>query len=197
MQVLSGELFHRDGSRKYLTLEERAAFLETSRRFPRDVETFCHVLAYSGCRLAEALALTADRVDLKTHTLTFETLKKRQRGIYRAVPVPPELAIMLDHVHDLRRAQRRKDRGCAVRLWDWSPVTAWRTVKAVMDAAAVSGYHASPKGLRHGFGVAAVQASIPLNLVQRWMGHAQLSTTAIYAEAMGKEERDMAARMWR
>lgn len=47
------------------------------------------------------------------------------------------------------------------------------------------------------FGVAAVQASIPLNLVQRWMGHAQLSTTAIYAEAMGKEERDMAARMWR
>jgi hypothetical protein len=30
MQALSGELFHRDGSRKYLTLEERAAFLEGS-----------------------------------------------------------------------------------------------------------------------------------------------------------------------
>ena len=73
MQALAGELFHRDGSRKYLTLEERAAFLESSRRFPRDVETFCHVLTYSGCRLAEALALTADRVDLKTHSRTFET----------------------------------------------------------------------------------------------------------------------------
>ena len=47
-----------------------------------------------------------------------------------------------------------------------------------------------------GFGVAAVQASIPLNLVQRWMGHADLATTAIYAEAIGKEERDIAARMW-
>jgi integrase len=66
-----------------------------------------------------------------------------------------------------------------------------------MDAAAITGYHTTPKGLRHGFGVAAVQASIPLNLVQRWMGHAQLSTTAIYAEAVGKEERDIAARMWR
>jgi integrase/recombinase XerD len=143
------------------------------------VETFCHVLASSGCRLAEALALTADRVDRQTHALTFETLKKRQRGLYRAVPVPPEVAIMLDHVHDLRRAQRRKDRGGAVRVWDWSPVTAWRKVKAVMDAAAVAGSQASPKGLRHGFGVAAVQASIPLNLVQRWMGHAQLSTTAM------------------
>jgi integrase/recombinase XerD len=65
-----------------------------------------------------------------------------------------------------------------------------------MDAAGIQGYHASPKGLRHGFGVAAVQASIPLNLVQRWLGHAQLTTTAIYAEAVGKEERDIAARMW-
>jgi site-specific recombinase XerD len=100
-------------------------------------------------------------------------------------------------VHDLRRAQRRKDRGRDVRLWAWSAVTAWRKVKAVMDAAGITGSHATPKGLRHGFGVAAVQASIPLNLVQRWLGHAQLSTTAIYAEAMGKEERDIASRMWR
>ena len=27
-----------------------------------------------------------------------------------------------------------------------------------MDAAAITGYHASPKGLRHGFGVQAVSA---------------------------------------
>ena len=95
------------------------------------------MLAYAGCRLAEALALTADRVDLKAHSLTFETLKKRKRGIYRVVPVPPELVTMLDHVHDLRRAQRRKNRGRDVHLWEWSPVTAWRKVKAVMDTAAI------------------------------------------------------------
>jgi integrase len=193
---MSGELFHSDGSRKYLTQEERAAFLAIAAQFPREVQAFCHVLTYSGCRLAEALALTADRVDLKEHALTFETLKKRRRGVWRTVPVPPELAAMLDFVHNIRKAQGRKDRGRGVRLWAWSPVTAWRKVKAVMEAAGIAGYHASPKGLRHGFGVAAVQASIPLNLVQRWLGHAQLSTTAIYAEAMGKEERDIAARMW-
>ncbi|MEA3152395.1 MAG: integrase/recombinase XerD, partial [Gammaproteobacteria bacterium] len=28
--------------------------------------------------------------------------------------------------------------------------------------------------LRHGFGVAAVTAGVPLNLVQKWLGHAQL-----------------------
>lgn len=67
---------------------------------------------------------------------------------------------------------------------------------AVMVAAELDGPHASPKGLRYGFGVAAVSAGIPLNLVQRWLGHAQLSTTAIYAEAVGAEEKDIASRMW-
>jgi integrase/recombinase XerD len=72
-----------------------------------------------------------------------------------------------------------------------------RKVKAVMNAAGVGGTQASPKGLRHGFGVAAVQGRIPLNWVRRWLGHAQLSTTAIYAEALGAEARDIAAGLWK
>jgi integrase/recombinase XerD len=49
--------------------------------------------------------------------------------------------------------------------------------------------------LRHGFSVAAVSAGIPLNLMQKWLGQAQLSTTAIYADAVGTEEKDIAQRM--
>jgi integrase len=54
-----------------------------------------------------------------------------------------------------------------------------------------------PKGLRHGFGVHAFQASVPPHLVQRWLGHASLRTTSIYADVMGPDERAFAARMWR
>jgi len=50
--------------------------------------------------------------------------------------------------------------------------------------------------LRHGFGINATVNGVPLHMVQKWMGHAQLSTTAIYADAVGKEEQDIAARMW-
>ena len=194
--MMSGELFHSDGSRKYLTQQERTAFLEAAEQFSREVQTFCQVLAYTGCRPAEARALTADRVDLQEHCITFETLKKRRPGVFRTVPVPPDLTKMLDFAHNLRQLQRRKDQGRNAPLWTWSEATAWRKVKAVMDAGGITGYHATAKGLRHGFGVAAVQASIPLNLVQRWLGHAHLSTTAIYAEAMGEEERNIASRMW-
>lgn len=75
-------------------------------------------------------------------------------------------------------------------------MTGWRAVHAVMDAAGLSGPAASPKGLRHAFGVAAVSSCIPLNMVQKWLGHAQLSTTVIYANAVGAEEQDIARKMW-
>jgi len=49
--------------------------------------------------------------------------------------------------------------------------------------------------------MAAVSTGIPLNLVQQWLGHALLTTTAIYADAVradavGAEEKDIARTMW-
>lgn len=55
---------------------------------------------------------------------------------------------------------------------------------------------ASPKGLRHGFGVAPVSARILLNVVQKWLGHAQPTTSAIYADVADAEEKDITRRMW-
>ena len=185
-----------DGARKYLTAGERDAFLREAERGDRSARTLCMTLAYAGCRLSEALALTVDRVDLAAGVLVVESLKKRRTGIYRSVPVPPALLDALDLVHGIREQQSRRGKGRGIRLWPWSRMTGWRVVHAVMEEAGFSGPHASPKGLRHGFGVAAVSAGIPLNLVQKWLGHAQLSTTAIYADATGAEEKDIARRMW-
>ena len=111
------------------------------------------------------------------------------------MPVPPALLDALDLVHGIREAQRR-GHGKAL-LWPWSRMTAFRRVQEVIAAAAIpDGPHACPKGLRHGFGVQAVSRGIALNMVQKWLGHAQLTTTAIYANAVGEEEQSIAARMW-
>lgn len=185
-----------EGARKYLTAGERTAFLREAELAERAVRTLCMTLAYAGCRLSEALALTADRVDLAAGVLTIESLKKRRTGIYRTIPVPPALLDALDMIHGIRELQSSRSKGRGIRLWPWSRMTGWRAVHAVMQAARLDGPHASPKGLRHGFGVAAVTAGIPLNLVQKWLGHAQLSTTAIYADAVGAEEQNIAQRMW-
>jgi integrase len=189
------QLYDNDGRRKYLTADERKRFLAAAERAARETRTFCMVLAYTGCRLSEGLALTADRVDLAEGTIIFHSLKKRRTGRYRAVPVPPAVLDALDLVHDLKATQKRAQAN-KVRLWPWERTTAWRRVQAVMRDAGLHGPHATPKGLRHGFGVQAVNAGIPLNMVQKWLGHAQLTTTAIYADAVGAEEQAIAARMW-
>ena len=191
------QLYDAAGQRKYVTAEEREGFLAVAERAPRQVRTLCLTLAYSGCRLSEALALTADRVDLEAAILIFETLKKRREGVFRAVPVPGHVLGMIDMVHGVRELQRKRGRGCDVRLWPVSRTTAWRRIAEVLDEAGITGPQSSPKGLRHGFGVQAVSSGVPLNLVQRWLGHAQLSTTAIYADAVGTEELGFMKKMWR
>jgi hypothetical protein len=109
------QLHTADGTRKYLTAGEREAFLRQADLADRPVRTLCMTLAYAGCRLSEALALTADRVDLAAGVLVFESLKKRRTGIFRNVPVPPALLDTLDMVHGIREphAKRGKGRGGA------------------------------------------------------------------------------------
>ena len=189
---MSGDLFNKAGKRLYLTLDERKRFLKVAEAEDRKTRTFCAVLAYSGCRISEALALTPEAIDTAAGTIVFETLKKRKSGVYRAVPVPPALLDLIELAHGLRDKRVKRTEP----LWEFGRTTAWKKVIAVMKAAGVKGPHATPKGLRHGFGVAAVQAGVPLNLLLRWLGHAQLTTTGIYANAMGPEERNIAARMW-
>ena len=101
----------------------------------------------------------------------------------------------LNRYFNLRFIQRDPD-FAVKRLWKWSRTTAWRRVKEVMAAARISGAFAMPRGLRHSFGVKAFQSNVPPHLVQRWMGHASLRSTLIYADVMGPDERAFAARMW-
>jgi integrase/recombinase XerD len=190
------QLYDRHGHRKYLTPSERRDFIRASESAGLQVRTFCWTLAHSGCRISEALGLTADRVDIDDGVIVIESLKKRRKGVYRAVPVPPAFLDALCVVHGLRAVRQSEDRGRSVFLWPWSRTTAWRHVCQVMQLAGIDGVHATPKGLRHGFGIKAVVSGVPLNLVQRWLGHAQLTTTAIYADAIGPEERQIAERMW-
>jgi integrase/recombinase XerD len=102
-----------------------------------------------------------------------------------------------DMVHGIREIQKKGRSRLNQRLWTWSRMTAWRKMAALIKAAGIpDGPHASPKGLRHGFGVTAVSKGIALKMVQKWLGHSQLTTTAIYANAVGEEEQSIASRMW-
>jgi integrase len=187
---MAWSLYERTGERKYLSASERKRFREAATACMPEVRTLCWLMLDTGCRVSEALALTVRSIDLSNEVAVFESLKKRRRGIYRSVPLAPELLAALSGVHHLRTRTKSE------RLWQWHRMTAYRRIVEVMKSAGITGVQATPKGLRHGFAIAALEAGVPLNLVQRWLGHADMATTAIYVDAMGAEERSFASKMW-
>jgi integrase/recombinase XerD len=179
------------GARKYLDAAERSRFISAAMAAPVALRLLCLTLALTGCRVSEALALTPDSLRPAEGVIAFRSLKKRSKTVVvREVPVPDEvlseLVVLASH------CTTTEDR-----LWRWGRVRAWQLVKVIMSSAGIrAGPHATVKGLRHAFGLHAVRSGVPLNFVQRWLGHASMSTTAIYLQAVGPDEREIAARMW-
>lgn len=188
-------LYAPGGGRKYLNSAERARALAEMSMLPRSQALFALTLAWTGARVSEVLALTPSSFQIESGVVAIVTLKRRGHYV-REVPIPPELMAALNRHFKISALQRDEQSACR-RLWPWHRVTAWRIIKQVMRHSSVTGRQACPRGLRHAFGVGSLQVGVPLNLAQRWLGHARISTTAIYAAACGPEEIEIARRLWR
>jgi integrase len=189
-------LYAANAERKYTNQAERQRFLEVVGRQKSERALFCGLLAWTGGRPSEVLALMPLSFQIERKVVILPTLKRRKLHA-REVPIPPKLMDAIDRHFGLRELQRDPETA-KKRLWSWSSrITVWRFVKGGMLEAGVVGRAACPRGLRHGFAVNALQASVPLNIVQKWLGHARISTTAIYAAAAGPEEMLFAERFWR
>lgn len=180
--------------RKYLNPAERQRFLAAVAVAAVERRLLLETLAWTGARVSEVLAVCPLSFDLSASTVTLPTLKRR-RPMLRSVPLPPHVIGAVVRAFDING--RLADDELALRpLWPMSRVTVWRMVKEIMREAGVTGVKASPRGLRHAFGVGTLQSGVPLHLLQRWFGHARLSTTAIYADIIGPDELAFARRFW-
>ena len=193
-------LFSYAGERKYLTQRERKLFLGALDVLKNEKDRlFCEMLLYTGCRPTEARQLTALQLDIGENMVIIRSLKKRGKNKgrkFRAVPVPPEFMQRLVRAFDLRAVQAAPDRGSSVRLWMFCRTTAWHRVHTVMNVAELNGIKACGRGLRHSFGVSAATSSVPQVCIQRWLGHEDIATAAVYIEMAAPEAHIVAARMW-
>lgn len=181
------------GQRKYLNRKERKAFLQASQGFELDKKLFFQMLFWTGGRISEVLNVTIEKVDLLEELVVLDTLKKRTQGHTREIPLPkPYPRELTSYIQNIRKRPGNKQG----RLWTWNRRSASRYIQAVMNQAGIQGPQASSKGLRHSFAVHCVLHNIPLTVLKKWMGHADISTTAIYTNVIGKEERMLAVRIW-
>ena len=205
-------LYNDENRRLYLNASERERFIEAATNDqPEHIRTFCLTLLYTGCRLSEARELTIHSIQPEEQLLSVRSLKKRNQHHFREIPVPVSLCQSLtnhaarpDFAMKSAKLEHTGETQNNVSNWLWQSdagnmidrITAYRWIKQVMNAADIYGPQACPKGLRHGYGIHAIRSGVQLNMLQKWMGHTDIRTTAIYANAVGREEMEIAGRMW-
>ena len=188
-------LYSPQNERLYLNSTERFAFQKAAERLAPEMMSFCLTLLHTGCRISEALEARAGSVDLGAGVMIIRTLKRRSDQVMREVPIPISL------METLKETQGIPSLNNAALLWERNGAavnrsTAYRWIKHAMTTAGIKGPQASPKGLRHAYGVHAIRSGVPLPMLQKWMGHASMETTAIYTNAIGADERYIAEWMW-
>jgi integrase/recombinase XerD len=186
-------LYSINRERKYLNCDERRSLIGKFETFEPKKCLFGVLLAWTGARVSEVLALTANSFQVDAHIVTIETLKQHTYSV-REIPISQELMQRIETFFGLRALQGSPL--ASKRLWPFCRQTAWRFIKQACGSLQITGRRATPRGLRHAFGVRAMQRRIPMPLTQRWMGHARLSTTAIYMNICGPDEFAFAEQFW-
>ncbi|MFH1485657.1 MAG: site-specific integrase [Chloroflexota bacterium] len=135
----------------------------------------------AGLRISEAVALEVSDIHLDEVSPTLR-VRKGKGNRPRVVPVHPELAGALRTTMDFGG----KKRG---RLVECHRSTAWTWVKKAVASAIERGYLApdrlvTPHTFRHSAARHWLANGIPINVVQRWLGHKRLQTTLIYLEIL-------------
>lgn len=184
----AAHLYNPRGERLYLNDAECGRFLDALEGRNCVTRLLCLVLYFTGVRVSEALAIRHGDMQFESGIIAIRSLKKRGLHHVREVHVPLWLSMELERF--------MAERPSGARFFPVDRTTAWRQVTALMNEAGIMGAHACPKGLRHAFGVRAILASVPLPVLQKWMGHARMETTTIYTRVTGREERQLAEVMF-
>lgn len=172
---------------RYLTAEQRDAFMHEASQRSDDIHLFCAMCLYAGLRASEAAAAQWQWIDFKAGTLTVQgdgagfRPKSKQ---FRVVPLHEKLRAILEPY---------KKKAGYILLPDKVEPGKWRiryegrrAFRSVARAAAVP--WCTPHTLRHSFASALVGAGVSLYKVQTWLGHADGATTQRYAHLAPRDE---------
>ena len=142
-------------------------FVEIERgggRMSRDAAEFCRFLAYTGCRLSEAQAVTWADVDFRRGILHVRGSKTEAAN--REVPLIPAARVLLERLEAGRQDATSVDpRGKVLRVGEAGKSLARACQKLGVGLLT---HH----DLRDAFATAAIEAGVDIPTVAAWLGHA-------------------------
>ncbi len=138
------------------------------------------IMRFTGARLGEVLSLddTLD-IDYRNHEIRMPTLKRRKqtsRQVFLPAQVIAETATYLADHPNMRGKIFRLDQSNVRKVF----------LERCKDAGLPRNM-AHPHILRHTRAIEMLRAGVPITVVQDQLGHAQLTTTAVYLKISGQE----------
>ena len=138
-------------------------------------------LLRTGGRIDEVPQLKASDFSLENNTVRLKTLK-RKGEVYRVTPMHPELrSAILEYFLD-SHIDRRSDE----KVFKMTRQGVDKYFKKMQSSL---NFRIHAHKFRHTFAVRAIMSGVPLNVLQKWLGHASVFTTNVYTEITGIDTR--------
>lgn len=138
------------------------------------------LIKHTGARISEALAVRSADLDPSTRAVTLTTLKqKRGKKLTRTVRLPPEVFARILELRALASGKRKEPR-VTYRVFH-------RIYKEVATRAGVDVAWATPHTMRHSCAIRLLKRGIGVEVVQRRLGHASITSTMIYTQLTAED----------
>jgi integrase/recombinase XerD len=161
--------------RDYLSEDEVMTFIEQMNH--RLGEVVILTIYYTGLRIAEAVALNVDDVDLQERKIF---VQKGKGNKSRTIPISDKLATIL-----VEYEQWRVDSDAYFATKKTGRLSKVRIQRLVRDTRETLGWrkHVTPHTFRHSFASRLVEKDVNIVRISKLLGHADLKTTSVYTHA--------------
>lgn len=168
----------------YVTADEAHRALDLLKDRPRE-HALLRVFWEWGPRRGEALCTRVRDVDFEQAHVRLITLKKRPAPgsgpPRRIIPCTPGL------LDELRALIESRNLGPDDLLFSWHESRCHEIVRNALLDAGCERRKCNCRAMRHAFAVNCIQQNVPLNVLQRLMGHSSAMITSVYIQVLGKD----------
>jgi integrase len=167
---------------KYLTMDEVQHVLASVSDNPKK-HLFISMLWQTGARVSELLEVCVKDIDFYARTIQLPTIKRRVKDAKRTLPLQDSLK------GDIGAYIAMKSLKSNDQIFPFTRQTAYNIASAAVTGAGYEKDRAHPHVFRHSFAVHCILSSVPIVVLQQWLGHANIQNTLIYLQVLGRDTR--------
>jgi len=134
----------------------------------------------TGSRITELLNILITDIDFVYGTVSIHTLKRKGHPS-RSIPLHRDFLVTLQAFIE--------ESHITGRLFSITRQMAHLIVKTVCNRAGIDRDRSHPHTFRHSFAVFSIVSRVPIMVVKKWLGHADIASTLIYTQIFDSDTR--------